>query len=62
MSEVIQKAKLAKEASVIMATRTTEQKNEDLLRMADALEARKADIIEANAEDLERGNRRRITR
>lgn len=61
MSEVIQKAKLAKEASVIMATRTTEQKNEDLLRMADALEARKADIIEANAEDLERGKKNGLT-
>lgn len=61
MSEVVQKAKLAKEASAMMGNRTTKQKNEALLRMADALESRKADIIEANADDLERGKNNGLT-
>ncbi|WP_019003818.1 glutamate-5-semialdehyde dehydrogenase [Cohnella laeviribosi] len=55
MSEVKTKAKLAREAAAVLNKLTTKQKNDALLRMADALIAREADIIAANGEDLERG-------
>ncbi|GIQ67609.1 glutamate-5-semialdehyde dehydrogenase [Xylanibacillus composti] len=55
MSEVIAKAKMAKEASFALGVLSTEQKNQALLQMADHLITRQAEIIEANAEDLERG-------
>ncbi|PYI54859.1 glutamate-5-semialdehyde dehydrogenase [Paenibacillus flagellatus] len=55
MSEVRDKTLRAKAATRAMNRLTTEQKNEALLAMADALIARSASIIEANAIDLERG-------
>ncbi|WP_068775453.1 glutamate-5-semialdehyde dehydrogenase [Paenibacillus sp. FJAT-26967] len=55
MSEVREKALLAKEASAKLASLTTGQKNTALLRMAEALFAEQESIIEANAEDLRRG-------
>lgn len=55
MSEVRQTAALAKAAARTMNRLTTEQKNEALLLMADALLANQESIMEANAKDLERG-------
>ncbi|REK77918.1 glutamate-5-semialdehyde dehydrogenase [Paenibacillus paeoniae] len=55
MSEVREKATLAQDAAALMNKLTTEQKNAALSAMADALIARQAEIIEANAEDLQRG-------
>ena len=55
MSEVRSKAGLAKQAAAVLNKLNTTQKNEALLAMADALETRSADIIEANTEDLKRG-------
>lgn len=54
-NEVVMKATLAKKAARIMNNVTTEQKNEALLVMADALVAASAAIIEANKLDLKRG-------
>ncbi|ULO09368.1 glutamate-5-semialdehyde dehydrogenase [Paenibacillus sp. 19GGS1-52] len=55
MSEVVNKATLAKGTAGVLASLTTGQKNEALLMMADALRREAAAIIAANAEDLERG-------
>lgn len=55
MSEVITKTKAAKATAVTLGTLTTEQKNEALLMMADALMADHSGIIAANEEDLVRG-------
>jgi glutamate-5-semialdehyde dehydrogenase len=55
MSEVVNKASLARETTVALANLTTGQKNEALLVMAEALQREAAAIIAANAEDLERG-------
>lgn len=55
MSEVITKAKSAKETTGVLASLTTGQKNEALLIMAEALRREAPSIIAANAEDLERG-------
>ncbi|GAK40058.1 gamma-glutamyl phosphate reductase [Paenibacillus sp. TCA20] len=55
MSEVNDKARLAKEASLVLGRLSSEKKNAALSVMADALIAEKASIIHANAEDLERG-------
>ncbi|MFC5699949.1 glutamate-5-semialdehyde dehydrogenase [Cohnella faecalis] len=55
MSEVVTKATLAKEAAAVLNRLTTEQKNEALLHMADALITEQASLIAANEEDLERG-------
>jgi glutamate-5-semialdehyde dehydrogenase len=55
MSEVIEKAKLAKQATRILGNLTTEQKNEALLLMADALMTEQASIIQANHLDLQSG-------
>ncbi|MCP3771910.1 glutamate-5-semialdehyde dehydrogenase [Paenibacillus sp. MZ04-78.2] len=55
MSEVVQKAKLAKQAAPKLGLLRTEQKNDALLCMADALVAEAESIIAANAEDLQRG-------
>ena len=48
--ELLERARAAKAA---MAAASTEQKNQALLAMADALEARSASILAANALDLE---------
>ncbi|MGG4104159.1 glutamate-5-semialdehyde dehydrogenase [Paenibacillus lautus] len=55
MSEVRNKAQLAKQAAFRLGRLSTEEKNQALLIMADALIQRTADIMEANAEDLRRG-------
>lgn len=55
MSEVMDKARLAKEATQITGNLTTDQKNKALLLMADALIAEQKTIIEANRLDLQRG-------
>ncbi len=55
LSEVVQKAKLAKQAAPRLGMLGTGQKNDALLRMADALAAEAESIIAANAEDLQRG-------
>lgn len=57
MSEVVNKARLAKETTGVLASLTTGQKNEALLVMAEALRREASAIIAANAEDLERGRR-----
>lgn len=51
--EIIKKAKAAKQASVKLANLPTSVKNEALIRMADALEARSKEILFANALDVE---------
>ncbi|MFC4101012.1 glutamate-5-semialdehyde dehydrogenase [Paenibacillus xanthanilyticus] len=55
MSEARLKSALAQQASKALNTLTTEQKNDALLLMADALVTEQASILEANARDLERG-------
>jgi glutamate-5-semialdehyde dehydrogenase len=55
MSEVIEKATLAKQAARILGNLTTEQKNQALLLMADALMTEQATIIQANQLDLQTG-------
>ena len=52
MSELIEKAKRAREASYSMALLTREQKDEALTAIAYALNAEKSRIIEANKTDL----------
>jgi glutamate-5-semialdehyde dehydrogenase len=54
-SEVVHKATLAKQAAPSLSLLTTEQKNNALLLMADALVAETSSILIANAEDLGRG-------
>ena len=54
MKTLIESAAAAKAASSAVAQLTTEQKNAALLAMADALEARCAEVLEANAVDMER--------
>ncbi|MCM3783959.1 glutamate-5-semialdehyde dehydrogenase [Neobacillus mesonae] len=55
MSEVKDKARLAKSVSTALARLTSEKKNAALSVMADALIAEKNSILEANAQDIERG-------
>src|SRR5437899_11379285 len=49
---VVQKASRAKAAARQLATLSTVVKNKALLAMADALEAREAELLEANKKDL----------
>lgn len=55
MSEVRDKARKAGTTTAVMNRLTTDQKNEALRVMADALVREQASIIAANAEDLQRG-------
>ncbi|MFB9330542.1 glutamate-5-semialdehyde dehydrogenase [Paenibacillus aurantiacus] len=55
MSEARLKSALAQQASKTLNTLTTEQKNEALLLMADALITEQASILDANMADLQRG-------
>lgn len=55
MSEVRNKAAAAKEAAIVLNRLSTENKNEALLHMAEALEAAEASLLQANEEDLARG-------
>lgn len=54
MKTLIESAAAAKAAGTAVAQLTTEQKNAALLAMADALEANCAEILAANAVDMER--------
>ncbi len=54
MGELQEKGALAKEAGYQLAVMTTEQKNNGLLAMADALEQAMADILAANEQDMQR--------
>lgn len=54
-SEVKKQALQAKNTAPLLASLTTEQKNEALHKMADALVQRNAEIIAANEADLKRG-------
>ena len=54
MGELQEKGALAKEAGYQLAVMTTEQKNNGLLAMADALEQAMADILAAIDQDLQR--------
>ena len=51
----------AKQAKRVLAVATTEQKNKALHAMADALDAQRADILAANAADLENGRAAGLT-
>jgi glutamate-5-semialdehyde dehydrogenase len=55
MSEVVTKASAAQIAAAVLNRLTTEEKNEALLLMADALVAAQDRILAANEEDLARG-------
>lgn len=55
MSEVIEKAILAKQTTYTLASLTTTEKNDALLAMANALEDQAESIIQANKKDLTRG-------
>lgn len=61
MSEVRQKATLAKQVTGKLNTLTTEQKNHALRTMADALIKHQADIIAANEKDLQNGRENGLT-
>ncbi|MEM9066825.1 MAG: glutamate-5-semialdehyde dehydrogenase [Planctomycetota bacterium] len=52
MTDIIQAAAAAKEASRLIATLDTETKNGVLLAIAQSLEARKSDILSANRADM----------
>lgn len=54
-SEVVQKGKLAKKASYILNTKTTEEKNEALRKIAEQLLEDQQLILEENKKDLESG-------
>ena len=56
-NEVIVKGKLAKAASFIMNTKTTAEKNEALLAIANQLVADSSTIVEQNKIDLENGEK-----
>ncbi len=53
MQHILDQAKAAKRASCALAAMGTREKDAALLAMADALEARSAEILEANAQDVE---------
>lgn len=57
ISEVRTKAALAQEAAAAAGRLTTEQKNEALMAIADALIHRQDEVIAANAVDLENGRK-----
>lgn len=55
MSEVKQKALLAKQAATVTNSLTTAQKNEALILIADALEQATDELVKANSIDIETG-------
>ncbi|WP_040951133.1 glutamate-5-semialdehyde dehydrogenase [Gorillibacterium massiliense] len=55
MSEVVRKAQLAKQTTTALNKLSTEQKNDALLKIANALIERSEELIEANKPDIERG-------
>jgi len=52
MEELQQKGALAKEASIILAKKSSEEKNKGLIKAADFLLQYKDEIIKANEIDL----------
>ncbi|GEN33380.1 MULTISPECIES: glutamate-5-semialdehyde dehydrogenase [Aneurinibacillus] len=58
---LLEKAKLAKHAATQMVTLTTEEKNQALLAMADALTSNIARILEANKKDVEAAKQAGVT-
>lgn len=61
MSEVMEKARAAKSTTTALAGLTTQEKNEALAAMANALVVHADKIIEVNAEDLDRGREQGIS-
>lgn len=59
-SDVVQKAAAAKAVAGRIGILSTEEKNEALLKMADALVKEQAQILEANRKDVERGEKNGI--
>jgi glutamate-5-semialdehyde dehydrogenase len=57
MEELIEKGKLAREASYWLANLPAGKKNEALYKVADNMVARKETILEANGQDMENGTR-----
>jgi glutamate-5-semialdehyde dehydrogenase len=55
IADVEKKAALAKEAAHILAQASTKEKNAALMAIADALGAHEAEILAANAQDMENG-------
>jgi len=62
MSEVLEKAKRAKEASAKLAIVSTEVKNKALTEMGKALEKRAGEILEANKIDVEAGLKKGLSK
>jgi glutamate-5-semialdehyde dehydrogenase len=62
MSEVRDKAKLAKQTTSILNTLSTEEKNQALLEMAQALLDHQDSIITANGQDLRRGEEQGLSK
>src|SRR5690606_38200819 len=60
VSEVREKAERAKRAARRLAVMTTAQKNEALLRVAEAIVEAEAEILEANRKDLQAAEERGI--
>ncbi len=58
---LLEKAKLAKQAASQMVALTTEEKNQALLAMADALEGNISYILEVNAKDIEAAKQANVT-
>ncbi|OMP66974.1 glutamate-5-semialdehyde dehydrogenase [Domibacillus epiphyticus] len=61
MSELVQKAALLKQASFEMAMKSTEEKNQALLLIADALIEKTAFILAENEKDMESGRQAGFT-
>ncbi|KYZ75383.1 gamma-glutamyl-phosphate reductase [Anaerosporomusa subterranea] len=59
--ELREKGAKAKQAARQLAVLSTTVKNRALLQMADALEKRRDDILEANAVDIERGRQKKLS-
>jgi glutamate-5-semialdehyde dehydrogenase len=57
MEEMIQKGRLAKEASYLLANMSANRKNEALNKVADSLVLRQQVILEANEKDMKNGER-----
>jgi len=60
--QVIQKGKAAKGASLVLATASTQVKNEALAEMARALRTRAGEILAANARDMDAGREKGLTK
>lgn len=56
-SEALRKARAAKQAATALSLATSEQKNQALSYIADGLQTHCADILQANAQDLERAEK-----